>query len=100
MSKCLTSLLEFINANDDITVNGVKDKIGEMIAEYEKMANPNMLRFGKYKGKNMNEVFNFDPAYLEWLAKQNFTSSEQKKIINGLFRNQKQSIAANSLNSA
>lgn len=40
--------------------------------------------WGKYKGRKIEEVFNFDQGYCEWMRKQKYCSSGVKRKIDAL----------------
>jgi len=40
------------------------------------------LLFGKYRGKTLDEIKQFDQKYLEWLIKQSFCREDLKEAIN------------------
>lgn len=44
----------------------------------------NVLTWGKYKGKNITDVYKLDDKYIKWLSQNPYTSSEQKDIIRKL----------------
>jgi uncharacterized protein (DUF3820 family) len=51
--------------------------------EYEaRMANGDKMPFGKYKGKTVKSVFEFDKGYLEWLVKQDILQNYEQLKAN------------------
>jgi hypothetical protein len=60
-----------------INVSDITEEIKNSIREFEKTEwklhadarekNKDILGFGKYKGKNINDVFKLDPQYCKWL---------------------------------
>ena len=62
-----------------------------MKAEYEEKKkyieqNQGILSFGKYKGKNVREVYKLDPTYCQWLLDKSskFLRDDIKAILNEL----------------
>lgn len=45
---------------------------------------PNVIGFGKYKGKRVDDVFKSDPGYIKWLDKSEYISKDQHEIIRKL----------------
>jgi uncharacterized protein (DUF3820 family) len=39
------------------------------------------MTFGKFRGKQIREVFKLDPQYVSWLQKNNMYLSDANKII-------------------
>jgi uncharacterized protein (DUF3820 family) len=49
--------------------------------ENEKEATKGVMTFGKFRGKQIREVFKLDPQYVSWLQKNNMYLSDANKII-------------------
>ena len=41
---------------------------------------PAMIKFGKYKGKTVSQIYSFDPNYIEWLRENDFVQNNCKYI--------------------
>lgn len=46
----------------------------------EPVLDPAMIKFGKYKGKTVSQIFSFDPNYIEWLRENEFVQKNCKYI--------------------
>ncbi len=46
----------------------------------------NKMKFGKWKGNTMEEIFEKDKSYLIWMYKQEWTKEETKELIKKLFK--------------
>ena len=56
-------------------------EVGERAKAQEKVQLPfNVVRFGKYFGKTVEEIKEIDPKYLLWVA-DNFTSAKHQQVI-------------------
>lgn len=71
-------------------INHLED-VGLITAEIEAalrnyMVNKSLsvLPFGKYRGKKISEIAEFDSKYLEWVVKQSWLDDKLKKEINGV----------------
>lgn len=53
----------------------------------KKNRSPDSFSWGKYKGRSIAEVFNFDKSYCEWALKQQYTAKAHKDLINELILN-------------
>ena len=49
--------------------------------ENEKEATKGVMTFGKFRGKQIREVFKLDPQYVSWLQKNNMYLSSANKVI-------------------
>lgn len=45
---------------------------------------PNIIAFGKYKDKRVEDVHKLDPKYIKWLSQSSYITESQKDIINKL----------------
>ncbi|HPG34412.1 MAG TPA: hypothetical protein PLM34_11190, partial [Lentimicrobium sp.] len=53
------------------------DLVGHLIYNQK---NQEIFNFGKYKGKSVEEVFNNEPSYYDWMMKSDFPLSTKKVI--------------------
>jgi uncharacterized protein (DUF3820 family) len=49
--------------------------------EEQNQATKGVMTFGKFRGKQIREVFKLDPQYVSWLQKNNMYLSDANKII-------------------
>ena len=49
--------------------------------EEQREATKNVMSWGKYKNKNIEEVFNLDPTYIKWCVKNSQYLTEQQKEL-------------------
>jgi len=45
---------------------------------------PNIISFGKYKDKRVDDVYKLDPKYIKWLSQSSYITDSQKEIITKL----------------
>ena len=67
--------LSFITANDNATQEPADEPPVMTIEQYR-------FNFGKVKGKTLNEVYESDPQYLDWIAgKEDFFNPDARKLV-------------------
>lgn len=88
--KDLNSIIEGIQPDNIKPFNKRQRKENiEFVKEIVKQnyTNEYIIPFGKYKGKEFNQVLNFDRKYLQWLYKQQFI--KEFKTLYTLMQNAK-----------
>lgn len=57
--------------------------------EQEKEATKNVMTWGKYKNKKIEEVYRLDPDYINWCLKNSqYLSQPQKDLMNSLINSE------------
>ena len=53
-----------------------------IIIQAEREASRGLMTFGKYVGKQLEEIHKLDPKYVDWLSKNNkYLNSENKEVV-------------------
>lgn len=79
MSRYLQSLTDYLHDGELLT-----DDLKSVLIEHDNAFNskPSVkINFGKYKGKTVAEVSQFDKKYLDWLVRQNWCFDDIKEEI-------------------
>ena len=78
-SKYFQSLTQYLHSKDLLS-----DDLKKELLEHDKEFNnkPSVkLGFGKYKGKTISEISEFDEKYLSWLCRQSWCFEDVKEEI-------------------
>jgi hypothetical protein len=55
--------------------------------EAEKEATKNIMSWGKYKSRNIEDVYKLDPTYIKWCLKNSqYLSDPQKELMTNLLK--------------
>lgn len=53
--------------------------------EKEREATKGIMSFGKFKGKQLKQIFEIEPTYIKWLSKnEKYLSEENREIVKEL----------------
>ena len=56
--------------------------------EKQREANKNVMTFGKYKNKKIDEIYKLDPTYIKWLSKnEKYLSEQNREVVKELLNN-------------
>jgi uncharacterized protein (DUF3820 family) len=76
-SYTLPPILEHLKANGYDS-----ESLTQCLTElFARRSSSKTLNFGKYKGKTLDQIHQIDPAYLKWVARQDWCFPEIKAEI-------------------